>query len=539
VSDEATVSVTFEPGGHVAVVPHGTTLLAAARAAGVVLDAPCDGMGTCGSCRVLAEGALSALSASERELLGGAALLAGKRLACRARALGDVRVTLPQELPAGALAGIPTFAVSVSGERVQGVPPARQGIGVAVDVGTTTLALALVDLATGETLASASDFNGQRIQGADVMSRIAHAASGGAPELRAIVLRQIETLTLRMLEEAGRSPVDLARLVLVGNPTMLSLAFGHDVTPLGEAPYEGAHLDATALIAAEAGLDAFGPALLYAPPAIGPFVGADITAGLVTTGLDRPERPAALIDLGTNGEIVLATPAGLLATSTAAGPAFEGAAIGCGMRATAGAIERVDVDAHGSLALGVIGEGPARGLCGSGLIDLVAQLLETGVLEPDGRFAEDAPHPLGSRLGERDGVRTFTLDERGEVVFTQKDVRQVQLAVAAVRTGIELLLAEAGLAPEGVAEALVAGAFGYRVRASSLARVGVVPAEWAGRVRFVGNSALAGARAMLLGDEVRERAEQVAARARAIDLAAHPAFEKRFITALAFPGAAQ
>lgn len=527
--------VRFEPSGRDVTVPHGSTLLAAARMADVAIDAPCDGAGTCGSCRVHAEGALSPLRSDERELLGGAGVTAGVRLACRARALGDVTVTVRE------VARDARVLTHTSGVVLQVEPPSARGIdvlgpalGAAIDVGTTTLAVQVVDLRTGDVLASAGGLSAQRAHGADVMSRIAHATAGQADELHRLAVNQIDGLLTDALTVAGYGADALVEVALVGNTAMRGLVLGLDVTPLGAAPYVGADLSAIRTNAPAVGLDRFASAEVYALPAIGPFVGADVTAGLVATRLAGARHPTLFIDLGTNGEIVLSAHGTLTATSTAAGPAFEGAEISCGMRAVAGAIERVDRAGDG-LSFGVIGEREPAGVCGSGLVDLVATLLDAGVIEPDGRFASHAPGVFDAHLTERDGVREFRLDRAGDLALTQKDVRQVQLAVGAVRAGVEVLLATAGVSRDSVAEVIVAGGFGHHLRPSSLARLGLIDAAWADRVRVAGNAALAGARMALVDSAVRREAEALARRVSAVDLAQDPRFNERFLAALAFP----
>ena len=284
------VTIRFGPSGRSITVPAGTSLLAAARSAGVAVDAPCNGAGTCGSCRVLAEGALSHLTREEGELLGGAGVAAGKRLACRARALGDVAVTVPEDAD-----GI-RIVTHAEGVELAVEPPSARGIdalgsvcGAAVDIGTTTIALELVDLRTGATVAGAGALNAQRTAGADVMSRIAYASAGGADELRRVVVGQIAALAVDALATAGLEPGSLAEFVLVGNTAMLGLALGTDVTPLGSAPYAGAGLEAQRTSAPALGLDAYPSADVYTLPCIGPFVGADITAGLLARDLPAPQ----------------------------------------------------------------------------------------------------------------------------------------------------------------------------------------------------------------------------------------------------------
>lgn len=529
-------TIRFEPSGRTISVPPGSTILAAARLAGVEIDAPCGGLGRCGSCRVRPIGMLEPPSAEERELLGGAGVASGVRLACRARVAGDVEVTVPG-------ASHEARVVTSAQQRPLAVePPAERGIvtlgspvGVAVDLGTTTVAVLLMDLATGEPLAVAGDTSAQRAFGADVLSRVAHAASGGALELQKVAADQIELLLGVALQRADVPADRVAEMVVVGNTAMTGLLLGADVTPLGEAPYAGAPVAEARVPAHTVGLTAFASLDVLVPPGVSAFVGPDITAGMLAVGLAERAAPTLLMDLGTNGELVLASRGELLAASTAAGPALEGASISCGMRAEPGAIERVSLDGD-DLAFAVIGEREPLGICGSGLLDLVATLLEAGLIDASGKLADDAPGPLGQRLTERDGIRAFTVDVSSNVVLTQKDIRALQLAVGAVRTGIELLLAEADVDPRDVVTALVAGGFGYHVCAGSLVRLGLIPAAWYGRVVFAGNTALFGARMYLANSDVRQQARDLVQRVRTVDLAAHPEFPSRFLAALTFPG---
>ncbi|MRS11918.1 MAG: DUF4445 domain-containing protein [Actinobacteria bacterium] len=525
-------TIRFEPTGRTVTVPVGSTLLEAVRAAGLPIDAPCGGTGTCGSCRVHAEGAVDAATHGELELLGGAGVAAGKRLACRARVSGDAVVTLDEPSREARV------VTSASQAPLEVEPPASRGIealgplaGVAVDVGTTTVAVQLLDLRTGQVLASEGDLNAQRTLGADVLSRVAYASAGGSAELQGLISGQVETMIGEALGASALSEESLVEGIVVGNTAMTGLLLGADVSALGEAPYADAPTGAVRVAAYEIGMDSLPSLDLDILPGASAFVGSDITAGLVATRLAERVAPTLLLDLGTNGEIVVAAHGEFIAASTAAGPALEGASIECGMRAETGAIERVSFDG-GRLELGVIGDGEPKGICGSGLLDLVAVLLDEGVLDATGAFA-DTSGSLGTRLAERDGVRVFEV--LGEVVLTQKDVRQVQLAVGAVRTGIDLMLADVDLRPEAVVSVVVAGGFGFHVRADSLVRVGLIPAMWRDRVDFAGNTALAGARMALVNSATRDRAHEIVSRMRTIDLAAHPDFQQRFLAALAFP----
>ncbi|MDZ4167159.1 MAG: ASKHA domain-containing protein [Coriobacteriia bacterium] len=533
---DRTIRVRFEPGGFDADVAPGTTLLDAAHAAGASIDAPCGGAGRCGACRVRVTGEVSALTPEEADILGGASVAAGRRLACRARALGDAVIKLgrvrgrARVVTGSTSTGARAALTGTSGNA--GAGPRR--LGAAVDIGTTTVAVAIIDMTTGDVVASRGALNAQGAFGADVMSRVTAALDGAAAELRATVLEQVADLVADALDEIGSSADDLTEIAMCGNTAMTGIFLGRDLSPLAAAPYEGVDITGTAGTARALGLTAFDRAAAYVLPGISAFVGADITAGLLATRLDERTAPALFVDLGTNGEIVLAGAGRMRATSTAAGPALEGAAIECGMLAETGAIERVTLERDG-LSLGVIGDTAPSGICGSGVLDLVAALLNAGVLDTSGRLL-DVPGSLGARVAERGGQRVFELDPGREVVLTQKDVRQVQLAVAAVRTGIELLLADAGVRATDIGEVIVAGGFGFHVDAASVTRIGLLPAEWRDRITFVGNTALAGARLTLGDDAWRRRATTLVDRVRAIDLAAHPEFQDRFIAALEFPG---
>lgn len=518
----------------------GVTIKEAAASAGVALDAPCGGLGTCGRCTVIAAGELEPPSYDELVLLGEERIARGERLACRARLAGDASVLPVAE--AGASAGL---RIVEAGDEPDLViePPSARGIegpgphlGAVVDIGTTTVVAAVVDLETGKRLGSASELNPQHPFGHDVMSRITHVATHGGESLRALIAATIESLVSQVLAALGPDAGTLREVAVAGNTTMVHLLLGIDPAPLGVAPYEPAFLEPVDRPAAEVGLPGLGDVGVYILPGISAFVGADITAGLVATRIAEQEQTVLLIDLGTNGEMVLRTSSGLVGASTAAGPALEGASIAYGMRAEHGAIERVSLDDDGSLAVETIGDASPRGLCGSGLLDLIAVLLDTGLLDHTGRLRADAGHPLAERVSEMDGTRVFELATG--VYLTQRDVRQVQLATAAIASGIDMLLDAEGMAVEDVDRLVIAGGFGYHVRAEALVRMGMVPAAWHDRVTFAGNTAMTGTLIALLDTSARRRAEAIARHVRAIDLAGHPEFQTRFVSAMRFPRSA-
>lgn len=403
----------------------------------------------------------------------------------------------------------------------------RFGWGAAVDVGTTTLAVRAFDLATGARLGDAGALNPQVDFGHDVLSRVSEAMTGQADQLRDAVCRQVERLVLKAAAGASDEP---AAIVVVGNPTMLHLLLGRDVAPLAAPPYKGVLTESLAMTAEEAGMPALGEAAVRTGPGVSAFVGADAVAGLTATGLADAGARAVLVDLGTNGEIILVGPDGLVAASAAAGPALEGVSIECGMRAEAGAIERARFE-FGVLALSTIDNVPPRGICGSGLLDLGAALLAAGAIDTTGRMDVDgalADHfsvdDRGARLELADGVH-----------ITQHDVRQLQLAKGAIATALAMVLEEAGVAAADVEKVVVGGGFGSRVDPESLAGIGMIPREWVDRVSFGGNTALAGAVAMLLDPGVLARAAALAREVRTVPLAARADFQPRFIDSLDLP----
>ena len=528
------VLVRFEPSGLSATVAPGTTLHAAAAAAGVRLVARCGGLGRCGSCRVRAAGALRPPDASEIEALGTAAR-AGTRLACRARveAAGEVVVEVT-EAP-----GAINAQIASAGPEPRVEPPEDRGIvaragvtslGAAVDIGTTTIAVRLHDLADGRVIGEAADLNPQVAWGHDVLSRVSRAVEGEARPLRDAVTNKVEALILTLTRALNAAHGTLRELVVVGNPAMTRLFLGADVSMLGDGASPGVNHPSRSTDTVAADMPALGMASVLVGPEVSAFIGADAVAGLLAWGLVERADDVLLVDLGTNGEVVLVSRGEIYAASAAAGPAFEGFGLTSGMRAEPGAIEAVWLDGD-VLGLRTIGGDRPRGLCGSGLIDLLALLLTTGALDPSGRLQPEGP--LAARVADFPGGRVFEVSS--DVLLTQQDVRQAQLAKAAVQVAIEMVLAEAGRSVGTVGEVLVAGGFGSHLRPASLAAMGVVPEAWTSRTTLAGNAALAGASVMLLSSAARHEADELAKRVRTIELAGRSDFQARFIAALAFP----
>ncbi len=531
------IEIRFEPDGVTVRVAPGTTAHAAAQIAGVALDAPCGGLGRCGRCVIRVEGEVSPPTVDEITLLDTAQVARGTRLGCRVRLLGDAVVSV---VPSGSIRIVDegvSAVVEIEHPSDRGIDPIDGRpyvLGGVVDIGTTTIVASIVDLENGDELVRGGALNVQYPWGADVMTRVTMAMHEGGEILHRPLVQQVERILLALLEPLGALPEDVREIAVAGNTAMTGSFVGADLSPLASAPYDGAMIDPVYVSAERLGMEHLKQATCYTLPGISAFVGGDIVAGLLATAPDPAEGPVLLLDLGTNGELVLVTVDGMVAASAAAGPALEGAGIESGMRAEPGAIERVWLE-DGDIRIATIGGFQPVGICGSGALDLVAALLASGVLDPSGRLHGDPDDAIGRRVFERDEVRAFVVDADAGIVITQKDIRQIQLAKGAVRTAIDLLLAEAGLAPGDVREVLVAGGFGLHVDGRTLAGLGMVPEEWAERLTFVGNTSKEGARLALVSSATRRRAEEIAGAVRTLQLASHPDFQRRYIASLDFP----
>ena len=611
---EAEIPVTFQPSGKTVYVLAGTRLMEAAAAAGLVLDMPCGGEGTCGKCRLVVREGTPEPTAIERQALTASELDQGVRLACQTavsgpcvvevppasllaashqilapthvaeagpadpvvvgryvelpppdrtddradlarlqQALGPVRADLdllrelPGRLRAGEFCGT---AVVLEGDLVDFVPGKAQppAMAVAVDVGTTTLVASLLDPRTGEERALTARLNPQTAMGDDVLARILHAQKGpeGLADLHRAITAAVDEMIGELTEQAGVSREDVYEVVFSGNTTMQQLLAGIDPRWLGEVPFVPATAGPVQTAAGRLGVRIHPRGRAYIQPVIGGFVGGDTVSGILATRLADSQGPTLLVDIGTNGEIVLAAHGKLSAASTAAGPAFEGARITHGMRASTGAIEKTVCD--GRLRINVIGNVLPVGLCGSALIDLAAELLRHGIVTAEGKLLAPGQLPEGllpdlrGRVIEQDGKPAFLLvseDESGTgkpIVLTQRDVRELQLASGAIRAGIGILLRRAGLKPTDLDAVLVAGGFGNFIRRSNAQRIGLLPHDLPRqRIRFQGNTSLAGARMVALSRGARRLAEDLARRTEHVDLSSDPDFRWAFAEAMIFP----
>ena len=574
--------VSFNDGKFFLEAEQGETLLSCIRRSGLKAESTCGGRGVCGKCRVIAHGELSPPDEVELKLLEGRTQEV--RLACRAKVAGSVALTLSDswthlqsvsgfsarevafespvkrvvspEIPRSAVPYAEVFPFKISDPllldkvagRGTGDAPAS-GIlfgdeaidirfdeapilGASVDVGTTGLSLCLFDLDTGESKGCVSALNPQTAWGGDVITRIDYCrkSENGLSVLRSALIEQIGAMLDETLGRGlGRDQVYL--MTAAGNSTMLHILAGVNPVSLALAPFRPVFLKPLVIDAQRYGLPMAPQGRLVLLPGASAYVGADIIGGLAAVDY-RSALPCTLfIDIGTNGEIVLIeSPDRLVATSCAMGPALEGMNISRGCRAVPGAIDSVTIGGDLELRFTTIGgDLPPVGICGSGLVDLVAALLSTGAVSPRGAFHTGAGGKFSDRLrGDR-----YHLTE--DVFITQKDIRQVQLAKAAAITAILTLLGEAGRSVTDLQQIIVAGSFGYHLNPESLKRIGLLPGDYFGPVAFAGNSSLSGASLVVRSRRMLGEMERLASAVRVLELGAHPDFKKRFLSMLDFP----
>ncbi len=465
------------------------------------IEFPCGGGGGCRGCRVrVIKGALT-IGPEMARAFTAKELAAGWRLACRARVEGPLTLEVAQ------------WASPVLGDDSRLVVEAANGTGIAIDLGTTTLVVQHVDLGTGEVLAVRTALNPQVAHGADLMSRISFALDGGAQVLANAIRSALGDMIAELPQRGS-----VRAVMLVGNTVMHHLFCGIDVDPLARFPFLPKTGGEQIFTPADLGWDLPRRATVCFLPCLGGLVGSDVLAGVLAVEMAGNGGLCALIDLGTNGEIVVGNSERLLCASTAAGPAFEGGRIRMGMRAAAGAIARVAVR-DGQLACQVMGGGEARGICGSGLVDAAAAGLELGAIAANGRLAG--------------GVRDFPL--LAGVGITQADIRELQLAKAAIAAGLRILTGHWGADLGALDTVYLAGAFGSYLNVASAQRIGLIEVDPA-RVRPVGNTALRGAKMHLLSPSRRDgRIAGIRARTEHLSLAADPRFQEIFVDCLPFP----
>lgn len=496
------VQIRLEPLSVEIEAPRGASLVSQLADHG--FEFPCGGTGLCGGCGVRVLSGSLAVTDADREVYSADELAQGWRLACQARA------ELPLVLECGQWrldvladnAGLPVAGVRAAA--------GGRGLGIAIDLGTTTIAAQMIDMASGQVLGVETALNPQAAFGSDVMSRVRAALHGA--DLTSVIRAALGQTVARLAHGRGD---EIVEVILVGNTVMHHLFAGRSVEPLSHAPFASPHLGAQSFSPPELGWALPSNCTVRFAHCLGGFVGSDILAGIVATGMTRSEELMALVDLGTNGEIAIGNREGVVCASTAAGPAFEAGTIRMGMRAATGAVSHVALR-DGAFAATVIGDAEPRGICGSGLVDAVAAGLRCGAIGASGRIA--------------DGTKMLRVAE--PVVLYQSDVRELQLAKGAIAAGFRLLVRRLGASAGGLKRIDLAGAFGNYIQVESAVRIGLIEAPRA-LIHAAGNTALRGAKMLLVAGEDRALPP-----IEHLSLAADGDFQDEFADCMTFPEAA-
>lgn len=613
------VHIRFEPQGQTAEVPAGTTLLEAAAAGGVHVNASCSGKGLCGKCKLVVES--GDLDTEPTALLSDAEKQKRYVLACQSRLRGDVVVRIPPEAIERKLnvAGMGRDAT----ERLKGwvgridpmlreiplelSPPTiedavsdldrlhralkqhgcdiekltvglavmrqlaevmRQGhwkvtasvvrhgcfnelrevrpgdgnepcLGLAIDVGTTTIVVYLVDMADGRILAASSGHNRQAACGDDVINRIVCAEKDGVRKLSEMALATINGLIGEALDSAGAHVHQVKNIVVAGNTVMTHLLLQIEPRYIRRTPYILTVSEFPILKAGDIGLNAHPAAAVFVMPGPASYVGGDIVAGVLFSGLHREAPLTLFLDVGTNGEIVLGNREWMLTAACSAGPAFEGGGIRWGMRAEAGAIEAVRIHPlTWEPEIRTVGGEPPRGICGTGMIELISELLAAGIIDRSGAFTTDRAHSRVRRIQDEWAYILVPADRspvEEDIAFSASDLRNLLYSKAAVYAGLRTLLREAGLEADAVERIWIAGGFGQFLDADKAVRIGLLPDLDRRRFRYLGNSAIAGAYLALLSDTGRREAHEICRAMTYLDLSSHAGYMEEFTSALFLP----
>jgi uncharacterized 2Fe-2S/4Fe-4S cluster protein (DUF4445 family) len=520
----------------------GKTLLALLRKRQVFLDAPCNGKGTCGKCKIKFLSGAPEATEKERRLLTEKELAAGMRLACHTVPQGDCVINT----------GAGNHGWTGGGE-LKRTGAMTAALGIAIDIGTTTLAASMFDMDTGRELAVATGINHQRSFGADVISRIEAANRGLAKELQLSIQKDLELLISKLLADESETEDEsgaktnhshIKKVVIAGNTTMCHLLLGLSCEKLGKAPFEPVDISLQRR--------RWNGTEIVILPGISAFVGADIVAGIYANDMTEHEEISMLLDIGTNGEMVIGNKHGILVTSTAAGPVFEGGNISCGVAGIPGAISHVQItlgaDRECRINYKTINDMAPTGLCGSAVLDTVSELSRNEMLDETGLLQdpwfETGVMIAGTSTEDRNEKVQQTEQKSGDepsrlnICLTQKDIREVQMAKGAIRAGIELLQETYG--EKDKAQCIyLAGGFGYFMDVESAFGIGMFPADFRGKIKSVGNASLEGAKRFLLEDAAENsgaenRIKKILALAKEINLAMHPDFNDRYVEYMNF-----
>ena len=533
-------------------VPPGTSLLDAASQAQLPLRATCGGEGTCGDCtlQILSGKYQGKLSSALSENL----VSQGYALACLTEINDNLTVQLPQFQQLSIKTVLDSTFFAEHENEISGIfevdPPLKtiglesdvviKTYGIACDVGTTTVVLYLVDLKSGEIVNTASGYNHQLKCGEDIISRINYALKPGhLRELSSLILMTINNLIGKAVEQRDISPEDIYYASISGNTTMLHLLLNIDPQDIRIEPYTPDLDRISHIVSGNAGLKMNQEGKIHCAPAVGSYVGGDITAGLLCTPLLREaEKISLFIDVGTNGELVIGNRDWLVTCACSAGPAFEGSGIKCGVPATEGAIEQVRLKSNGELEYHVIGDSKPRGLCGSGLVDLLAELFVHGYIDRGGKLNEKK---AGKKIVRTETGKGFLVEEgkncywERDLIITENDIANLIRTKGAVFSACSLLLKNVGLDFDGIDSVYIAGGFGQHLDIENAVRIGLFPDLVRNRFHYLGNSSLLGAYLILLSDKNRELVSEIAKKMTYIELNNEPGYMNEYTGALFLP----
>lgn len=490
----------------------------------------CNGKGTCGKCKFkLLEGQVSSLTDSEISLLSDDEIKNKTRLACLSYPKTDIKIQVNS----------PKSNIKILDQGIKSdfKMVFKKGYGLAIDIGTTTIAAYLVDLSTGEIINKDSAINSQSKYGLDVMTRISfeYENENGIRLLQEEIIKSLNKIINNLSQKNNIAKELIKEVVIAANTTMLHMLVGKDSRPLGKYPYKTEFLKSLSLNASDLGLDI--TSRVYTLPNVSAFVGSDIVAGVYLTEL-QDKKDTLFIDIGTNGEIVLKTKDKLYCCSTAAGPALEGMNIECGMRAQSGAVEEIILNEN-QISLKTIDNEIPIGICGSGLLSAVSQIVSHGLVNKRGRILDpnklDKDDYRRKYIRENDkGKRYVILDDKNNIFLSQKDIRQVQLAKGAILSGFTTLLKRENMEISDLNSVIIAGGFGSHLKREDITGVGILPKEAKNLISYVGNSSLIGAYIALMNDQIRQDMQVLSSQIEYIDLATSENYDIRFAKAMQF-----
>lgn len=555
-------------------VEEDTILLDAIRRAGLNIETPCNAMGFCGKCKVVAKGVLSEEIDKEKKVIDESKF---ERLSCIARVQGNVEVILPKreeelktinmgksiqvelnsqvntiEIPKINVNSIRSLSDSIDynissiqvysklantnyKEGMLGliynnsildiINKEKEVYGIALDIGTTGMSYYLINIKTGQVVKKKSSLNPQTIHGGDVLSRITFCMenSNGSSILKDLIVDEINKSICEMVDNIE----DVYNICVAANTTMLHLLLGINPEMLAKSPYKSVFLDIESFNPIELGIAANKGAILEIIPCASSYVGGDIISGILASDFQNNNK-ALFIDIGTNGEMATIIDNEIFATSTAAGPALEGMNIECGCRAQSGAVEAFDIDEEYKITYKTIEDKKAIGICGSGLIDIVASLVKRDVLTKTGRWNKNLNEKLSDRLIDK---KFYITDD---IYISQKDIRQIQLAKGAIAAGVILLLKEKNITIDDIETVYIAGAFGYHVDAENMKIIGLIPSGFSGNIEFLGNTSLEGARLSIMNKNFSKKLKVLSKQISVIELSLNPNFQDVFVGQLNF-----